>query len=55
MQRQEYFKFKASTGKVSEILSQKQNTNKRAGSMTQVVEGLLSKLKALSSNPRNLR
>jgi hypothetical protein len=48
--RQEDVEFEASLGKVSKVLSRKENTNKRARSVAQVVKHLLSICKALGSN-----
>jgi hypothetical protein len=49
--RQENLKFKASQGKVSKTLSQKQNTSHRAGSMAQVIKHLFSMCEAMDSIP----
>jgi hypothetical protein len=45
------FEFKGNPSKFSETLCQKQNTNKEAGSVAQVVEGFSSMQKALRSTP----
>jgi hypothetical protein len=50
-QRQEDHEFKTSPGKVSKTLSQKQNTNKRTGSIAQVVEDLPSPCLGLVRGP----
>jgi hypothetical protein len=47
MWRQEDHEFETSPGKVSEILSQKQNTNKMVGRIAQEVEYLHCKLNTL--------
>jgi hypothetical protein len=51
--RQENHEFKTSPGKVSKILSQNQNKNKRTGNVAQVVECLPSMYKALDSLPKS--
>jgi hypothetical protein len=53
--RQEDGEFKASPGKVKEALSQKQNVNKRAGSLALKVKCLPSACETLSSIPKTTK
>jgi hypothetical protein len=55
MQREESWDFPASPEKVTKILSQEQDTNKRDGGMAQVEEHLLSIHEALSSIPNTTK